>query len=234
LYTWRWAFYINLLFGAVLLPIYLVVIPSNVIAPGVSRHRKLLTMDWVGAALSVVALTTLVMGISFGGTLYAWNSGQLIALLALSGVLWVSFLLQQGFTLATSVDRRVFPIHLLGKKEPALLFTACASAGIVTYPSVYYIPIYFQYTISDNAIRSAVRLLSFICLLVVAIQASGAMMSRVGYYKPWYVAGSIMAFVPGILLCMFCAQPCVECPGYYLLHTVLTRKRYYCNDAHAP
>lgn len=92
------------------------------------------------------------------------------------------------------------PIHLLKRKEPALLFIVCASAGIVTYPSVYYIPIYFQYTKGDNAILSAVRLLPFICLLVVAIQGSGIMMSRLGYYKPWYLAGSAIALIPAVLM----------------------------------
>ncbi|KAE8373893.1 hypothetical protein BDV26DRAFT_54726 [Aspergillus bertholletiae] len=46
----------------------------------------------------------------------------------------------------------------------------------------HYIPIYFQYTEGDNAIRSAVRLLPFICMLVVAIRGSGVTMSRIGYF----------------------------------------------------
>ncbi|OGM50872.1 MFS drug efflux transporter [Aspergillus bombycis] len=200
LYTWRWAFYINLLFGIILLPVYIFVIPSNSVTPGLALQQKLTTFDWIGAILSVSAFTTLVMGINFGGTLYDWNGAQIIALFVVSGLLWVTFVFQQGFAIATSFENRIFPIHLLKRKEPALLFIACASAGIVTYPSVYYIPIYFQYTKGDNAIRSAVRLLPFICMLVVAIQGSGIMMSRIGYYKPWYLAGSALALVPAVLM----------------------------------
>ncbi|KAE8166776.1 major facilitator superfamily domain-containing protein [Aspergillus tamarii] len=200
LYTWRWAFYINLLFGIILLPLYVFVIPSNTVTPGLSLQQKLTTFDWVGAILSVAAFTTLVMGINFGGTLYDWDRAQIIALFIVSGILWITFVVQQGFTIITSFDNRLLPIHLLKLKEPALLFIACASAGIVTYPSVYYIPIYFQYTKGDSAIISAVRLLPFICMLVVAIQGSGIMMSRVGYYKPWYLAGSVLALVPAVLM----------------------------------
>ncbi|KAE8421983.1 major facilitator superfamily domain-containing protein [Aspergillus pseudocaelatus] len=200
LYTWRWAFYINLLFGIILLPLYIFVIPSNSVKPELSSQQKLTNFDWVGAILSVAAFTTLVMGINFGGTLYNWKAAQIIALFVLSGILWITFVLQQGFAIITSFDNRLFPIHLLKLKEPALLFIACASAGIVTYPSVYYIPIYFQYTKGDNAIISAVRLLPFICMLVVAIQGSGIMMSRVGYYKPWYLAGSVLALIPAVLM----------------------------------
>ncbi|KAJ5598864.1 Major facilitator superfamily domain general substrate transporter [Penicillium hordei] len=200
LYNWRWAFYINLLFGAILLPTYLFVIPSNDPAPGTSRLQKLASFDWVGSVLCIGAIVTLVMGVNFGGTLYAWNSGQIIALFVVSGVLWIIFGLQQGFTIATSVETRILPIHLFAQKEPVLLFISCATVGAVCYISVYYIPIYFQFTQGDNAIRSAVRLLPFIFLLITTIPTSGAMMSYFGYYKPWYIGGSLIALIPAVLM----------------------------------
>ncbi|KAJ0416313.1 MFS general substrate transporter [Aspergillus carlsbadensis] len=198
LYTWRWAFYINLVFGAILIPIYLAVIPSNSPTPGVSICHRLASLDWAGAILSVAGFTTLVMGINFGGTLYPWTNWEIITLFVVAGVVWISFLFQQAFTMATSFTTRLLPMHLFKQKEPTLLFIACASAAIATCPNVYYILIYFQYTKGDSAIASAVRLLPLICTLVVAIQGSGAMMSRVGFYKPWYVAGSVIALSPAI------------------------------------
>ncbi|KAF3385247.1 Efflux pump roqT [Penicillium rolfsii] len=200
LYTWRWAFYINLLFGAFLLPTYLFVLPSNDPLPGKSRWQKLGSFDWVGSVISIGAFTTLVMGINFGGTLYAWNSGQTIALFVVSGVLWIMFGFQQSFEIATSIERRILPIHLFVQKEPVLLFISCAAVGAVSYISVYYIPIYFQFTQGENAIKSAVRLLPFIFLLITTIPTSGAMMSRLGYYKPWYLSGSMIAFIPAVLM----------------------------------
>lgn len=146
LYTWRWAFYINLHFGAILLPTYVFVIPSNDPQPGVPYQQKLRNLDSIGCLLSIAAFTTLVMGINFGGTLYDWNSGQIIALFVVSGTLWILFCLQQGLTIATSIERRILSMHLFKKKEPVLLFIACATVGMVTYPSVYYVPIYFQFT----------------------------------------------------------------------------------------
>ncbi|OQE43042.1 hypothetical protein PENCOP_c003G06262 [Penicillium coprophilum] len=200
LYTWRWAFYINLLFGAILLPAYVFVIPSNDPLPGTSRWQKVATFDWVGTILSLGSFTTFVMAINFGGTLYSWNSGQTIALFVVSGVLWIIFGLQQGFNIATSVERRILPIHLFTQKEPILLFISCAAVGTVSYVSVYYIPIYFQFTQGDNAIKSAVRLLPFIFLLIATIPTSGAMMSHFGYYKPWYLGGSVIALIPAVLM----------------------------------
>ncbi|KAM5454710.1 hypothetical protein MaudCBS49596_002007 [Microsporum audouinii] len=181
LYNWRWAFYINLLFGAVLLPTYFFVIPSSNPLPGVPQRQKLATFDWLGTLLSIGAFVTLVMAINFSGTLYAWNSGQAIALFTISGVLWVAFTVQQSFNILTTKENQMMPIHLCVQKEPILLFISCATVGAIAYITVYYIPIYFQFTRGDTALQSAVRLLPLIFLLITFMTLSGVFMSRVGF-----------------------------------------------------
>lgn len=158
--NWRWAFYINLIFGACLLPVYVFVLPSADPSPGVSLRKRAATMDFVGAILSIAAFITLIMAISFGGELYKWNSGQIIALFVVSGVLWLFFAAQQVLRLFTTAERRMFPVHLLRNKEAILLFICSSAAGSICYITVYYIPIYFQFTKGDTAIKAAVRLLA--------------------------------------------------------------------------
>ena len=201
LVTWRWAFYINLLFGAVLLPAYIFVIPSSAPMTGVSIGKRAATFDWIGAILSVAAFTVLIMAISFGGALFAWDSGSTITLFVIGGILWIVFAVQQTFSIFTSPENRMFPVHLLKNKEAVLLFICCASVGAVAYVSVYYIPLYFQFTRGDSAIQTAVRLLPFIVVLITAIPTSGFLMSKMSYYKPWYVVGSILALVGAVLMC---------------------------------
>ncbi|KAL8899954.1 MAG: hypothetical protein Q9192_001320 [Flavoplaca navasiana] len=43
-------------------------------------------------------------------------------------------------------------------------------------------------------------MLPFIVLLITTIPFSGYLMSRVGYYKPWYLGGSILALIGGVLM----------------------------------
>ncbi|KAJ5713503.1 uncharacterized protein N7483_010684 [Penicillium malachiteum] len=140
------------------------------------------------------------MGINFGGTLHPWDSGKIIALFVVSGVLRIVFALQQAFNIVTSFENRILPIHLFTQKEPVLLFVSCATIGAVVYTSVYYIPIYFQFTQGDSALKSAGQLLPFIFLLITTMPFSGAMMSHFGYYKPWYIGGSLIALVPAALV----------------------------------
>ncbi|ROV90081.1 hypothetical protein VMCG_09794 [Cytospora schulzeri] len=200
LVDWRWGFYINLIIGAALLPTYFIVIPPADPIPEKTSVQKLALLDWVGTLLSVGAMVTLIVAINFGGVMYPWKSGAIIALFSVSGVLWLLFALQQCFCVFTTPEWRIFPIHLLTQKVPVLLFFITSTVGSVAYVSVYYIPIYFQFTRGDSAIYTAVRLLPFICLLITAIPLSGHLMSLWGYYKPYYIIGSGAALITAVLM----------------------------------
>ena len=143
----------------------------------------------------------LVMGINFGGTLYDWNSGQIIALFVVAGALLVSFAIQQQFALLTTTSERMFPTHFLKIMEANLLFIAAAGCNAAGFIPIYYIPVYFQFTRGDTAMEAAVRLLPLIALLSAAIMANGYFMSRLGYYQPWYLIGSALALAGNVLLC---------------------------------
>jgi MFS family permease len=187
------------------------VIPSAPPMPDKTQVEKLKLIDWVGWILSLGAMVAIIMAINFSGVLYAWNSPQTIALFVVAGVLWIAFLLQQHFCYLTERQNRLLPIHLFALKMPALLFLITASVGGVAYASVYYIPIYFQFTRGDSAIYTAVRLLPYICPLIVLMPTSGALLSRWGYYKPIYIVGALSAFVTSVLMGESIAKPsCLE------------------------
>ncbi|KAL8886259.1 MAG: hypothetical protein Q9192_006515 [Flavoplaca navasiana] len=200
LYNWRWAFYINLLFAAILAPIYLFLIPSFDPCPGVSVAGRLAKFDFLGSLLSIGAIVCLIMGINFGGVLYDWNSGPIIALFVISGALFIVFAIQQIFTILTTEDNRLFPVHLVQRKEPILLFIAGASGGAAIYLVLYYIPLYFQFTRGDSAITAAVRLLPFVFILSAMVLANGFFMAKFGRYTPWYIVGSIVMMIGSVLL----------------------------------
>ena len=189
------------LFAAVLAPIYLFILPSFDPCPGVSVAGRLSKFDFLGSLLSIGAIVCLIMGINFGGVLYEWNSGSIIALFVLSGVLFIIFALQQIFTVFTTEDNRIFPVHLVRQKEPVLLFIAGASGGAGIYIPLYYIPLYFQFTRGDSAIMAAVRLLPFVFVLSAMVLTNGYLMGRWGRYTPWYLMGSVATLIGSALMC---------------------------------
>ena len=141
------------------------------------------------------------MLINFGGLLYDWTSGSIIALAVVGIILWIAFVFQQSFTIFTTTENRLFPVHFLKRKEQVLLFIAGASAGAAIYITIYYIPIFFQFTNGDTAIQAAVRLLPFVFILSALVLANGYLMARWGYYTPWYIGGSIIALIGAALMC---------------------------------
>ena len=140
------------------------------------------------------------MAVSFGGVFSEWNSATTIALFILSGVLFILLGLQQGFTVLTTLQRRVFPTQYVTNKEMAILFSQIAAASTNSFIAIYFIPLYFQFVQSDQALRSGVRLLPYIIPLVVATMLNGAFMEKFKYYLPWFLVGGILIIISNAML----------------------------------
>lgn len=196
--------FIRAVIGGVFAPVYLFLLPSFDPQPtNTSLRERGKNYDVIGAVLSIGFIMCLVMAINFGGTIYPWNSGQIIALFALSGVLLVAFTVQQRFAWLTTTSERMFPVHLLSSKEANLLFVAAVGCNAAGFIPIYYIPVYFQFTRGDTALEAAVRLLPLITLLSAAIMANGYLMGKLGYYQPWYLIGGALALAGNVLLCEY-------------------------------
>jgi hypothetical protein len=198
--TWRWAFYINLVIGGAFAPVYLFLLPSSDPRKGVSYRKRLAEIDYLGGLLIIGATTSGVMALNFGGLTWAWDSGRIIGLFCASGVLFILFGLQQVFMVFTTVERRLFPVHFLKSNIMLNLFAMTASAGTAVFLPVYFIPLFFQFVKQDSALEAAVRLLPYICLMVFVVFVNGAILSKYGYYMPWYLAGGIFVLIGGALM----------------------------------
>jgi len=190
-------------FGAVFIPILLTSLPKFDPRPGMKLGPRFALFDYVGTVLQAGFLTSGIMAINFGGTLYSWGSGQTIGMFVASGVLLIAFGIQQTFWIFTSEDGRMFPVHFLKMKEPVLLFILMAANNAGAFILMYYIPLYFQFTRGSGALHSGVQMLPLIIAVTVAIMLNGAMMSKFGYYFPWYICGSALILIGGGLLCKF-------------------------------
>ncbi|KAJ6109918.1 Major facilitator superfamily domain general substrate transporter [Penicillium sp. IBT 16267x] len=198
--TWRWAFYINLVIGAVFTPVYLLLLPSFEPLPNATSKEKAMSIDWIGSVLFIGALATLIMGIDFGGVEWRWGSGQIIALFVVSGVLFVLFGVQQAFFIFCNEQTRLFPVHFLKRRSLLLLFILNTSASSGLFIAVYYIPLFFQFTQGDTAVHTSLRLLPFVLVLIFTIIANGHMMSKFGYYIPWYFFGAAFELIAAVLM----------------------------------
>ena len=200
LVTWRWAFYVNLIIGGIWAPIYFFLLPSFDPQAGTPFAQRGANFDFLGAVLSVAGFVTFIMAMSFGGAVYAWNSGSIITLFVVGILCWIAFFTTQHFCWLTNDRSRMFPMHFFKKKEALLLFLLMGTGACAAFVPIYYIPVYFQFTRGDTALQSAVRLLPDVFLLSGFILLNGALMGKFGYYKPWYLVGSAIGIIGSALM----------------------------------
>lgn len=193
--TWRWAFYINLVIGAIFAPGYLFTLPSIDFQPNTSVLAKLRQMDWVGIVIFFGGTVCFTMAIAFGGTVYAWSSASEIIFWVFSGVLLIVMALVTRYHPFVPRAARLYPGHFV--KRPVLVNLQLQLFLItgVMLGVAYYIPLFFQFTRGDSALKAAVRLLPFIFMTVFFSIVNGTFMPKFGYYMPWYVIGSALVLI---------------------------------------
>ncbi|CAK7218099.1 hypothetical protein SBRCBS47491_003392 [Sporothrix bragantina] len=212
--SWRWAFYLNLVIGAITAPIYLIYLP--VIHPDTTQRtvrQRLAALDYVGFVLSAAVWVTFGLALVSAGGMWAWRDSRTIATLAVCGVLLVVYVLQQYFCWFTTPIDRSFPAHLISfsnasktsrRSATQLLLYVATSAVIATlYVPAYYVPVYFQFVQNDSALMAAVRLLPFILVTVFVNLASGYLLAKVKYYKLFYLLSGTLLTLSGSLLYVY-------------------------------
>jgi MFS family permease len=88
-FSWRWAFYVNLPLGLIALVVCWFTLAK--LPRGTGKAK----IDWLGAGLLTVWITSLVLITSWGGTEYEWSSPTILGLIALTLVTFVAFVAVQ-------------------------------------------------------------------------------------------------------------------------------------------
>ncbi|KAH8423653.1 MDR family MFS transporter [Aspergillus melleus] len=200
--SWRWCFYINLPIGAVT---FLVVVlffknPSLPDAP-VSRtlFDRIKQFDPLGSILFMPAVICLLLALQWGGALYPWNSGRVIALFVVCGMLLIAFFIVQWH----AQDNATVPPRIIRNRTiwSCAVYQLALGAGFFAF--VYYVPIWFQAVQGVSAIESGKRTLPMLVGNIVATTLSGIAVTAIGLYAPFMILGTIITSVGGGLLTLF-------------------------------
>ena len=216
--TFSKAFYINLIIFAAITPIYVFLLPSFQPQPNVTFFSKLKRLDWLGAVLNAAIYVTFVMIFTFGGSIWPWNDGRIIALFVVFGLVLLAFTVTQYFAVLTTKERRLFPGQFLRSRSLILLYICTACLGASLYVAIYYIPLYFQFVHGDTGTQAAVRLLPFIIFYIASVLLNGILMPKYGYYMPWFLFSGVFMTIGGAL--MYTTQtntPIANIYGYTIL-----------------
>lgn len=185
---WRWVFYVNLPMG--LLSLFMIIFKM----PKLS-HRAEGRVDYIGAAMFILAVVPFLLALTWGGHEYAWDSPRIIALLSTSVIALALFL-----WIEMKVDDPMLPLALFRNK----VFSICNLAGFMTGMAflgvVMFLPLFTQLVQGISATNSGLTLLPIMLGLLTAAAGSGFLVSRTGHYKPFIIAGMVVLIVGLVLL----------------------------------
>lgn len=213
--TWRWCFLINLPIGAVAIVVIALFFPDpNREIKDETWSQRFMQFDPMGTAVFMPAIICLLLALQWGGTTYAWNSWRIILLFVFFAVLILVFLYIQH----RQQDLATVPPRIFFKRTvwSAGLFSFCIGAAFLG--CIYFLPIWFQAVKGATAVHSGIMNLPMLISVVVCSLIGGGVVTAVGYYTPFMIAGTVMASIGYGLLSTFQVDtPSPTWIGYQIL-----------------
>lgn len=181
---WRWTFLITIPLGVAAIAIAAKRLP----AATARRHER--SLDVTGAALLTSALTALVLAIVLGGGRLAWSSPLVVGLGALAVLLGTVLLRWEG-----RVERGVIPVRLLGGRDITLALLVAFITGTAIMGLIFFTPVFLQVAAGVSPTVSGVLMLPLMGGFMVSSVATGRIITRLGHYKPFPIAGTVILAV---------------------------------------
>src|SRR3954447_7527243 len=186
--SWRWAFYVNVPVGILVIVLAALFMPG--IRPGLHPN-----IDYRGIVFVSLGAAGLTLALSWGGTEYAWGSPVIIALIIASLVSLAIFVL---------VERRaidpILPLRLFRSSVFVICVVLAFIVGFAMLGALTFLPTYLQYVKGVSATASGLQTLPLVAGLLVMSTFSGTVVGRTGRYKIFPVLGSLIIAVGMFLL----------------------------------
>ncbi|HDR8934402.1 MDR family MFS transporter [Burkholderia vietnamiensis] len=186
--SWRWIFTINLPLGALALAVIGVAFRPQA-AP--VKHR----IDYMGAAFLATALTCVILFTSEGGSLLPWSSPQLWLTLVLGAIAIGGFVYEERLA-----AEPIMPLELFRQRTFVLMSLIGFVVGIALFGSVTFIPLYLQVVKGSTPSQAGLQLLPMMGGMLTMSVASGRLIARLGTYRPFPIAGTLLGGVAMALL----------------------------------
>jgi EmrB/QacA subfamily drug resistance transporter len=185
--SWRWVFYVNLPLGALALAVAAVALPGHV---ALHKHR----IDYLGASLLVGASVPLLLGFSWAGSEFAWGSWQVIALFAVSVLMWIGFYMREMRAAEPVINPRLFTNPVFRVSAMASMMQSAAMFG-----AIMFLPLFVQGVQGRSATSSGIILMPLMLGAVVTSIGSGQVLAKTGRYK-WLVVSGFACVTAGSFL----------------------------------
>jgi EmrB/QacA subfamily drug resistance transporter len=186
--SWRWVFYVNLPVGA--LAVLIVITRLHLHTPAI-RHR----IDVLGAGLLSAGVASLTLLTTWGGNEYAWSSATIVLLGVAGAALLATFVWWE-----TRAAEPIIPLSLFRSRVFSVANAMGFTIGMAMFGAIVFIPVFLQLVYGASPTSSGLRMLPLMAGLLSAAIISGRLISRIGRYRPFPIAGTAVLVVGMFLL----------------------------------
>ena len=142
--SWRWAFYVNVPIGIVV-----IILASTTLPRLKSTSRPII--DYLGIVFVSLGASGLTLALSWGGTQYAWGSVTILAMFAGAVVALVLFVVVES----RAVDP-ILPLRLFRQQVFSVSVVLAFIVGFAMLGAMTFLPTYLQYVKGISATGSGV------------------------------------------------------------------------------
>jgi EmrB/QacA subfamily drug resistance transporter len=187
--SWHWVFYVNLPIGALALLLLILWLPSAISVRSTSYRgwAAVRRIDFPGALTGALATACLLLGLTWGGAAYAWDSAQVVGILVAAGVLYVAFFIIERFA-----KEPVLPLDLFHTQVFAASGLLSLAGGMVFYAVIFYLPLFIQGVLGQTATTSGASLTPLFIPVAISAVLGGQVIDRLGRYQFLAVSGAVI------------------------------------------
>jgi EmrB/QacA subfamily drug resistance transporter len=194
--SWRWVFYVNLPVGVVALAGLALRLP----APDGERPET--PVDALGATLLAGATTAFMLTCVWAGDRYAWDSTQILALIAATLVVGTALVVRER----RAADP-IVPINMIRTPTVAVASVALFLAIATMFAITVFVPLFLQTTTGASPTQAGLLLIPMMLGITLSTTLSGRIITRTGRYKRFPIAGLALMTAALVLLAAFADEP---------------------------
>lgn len=191
--SWRWVFYVNLPVGAAALALIWIGLKPR-------QREKRPSIDYLGATLLTGATSSILLVLSWGGSLYPWYSHTILGLSALALFLIFALIWQENRAAEPILAPRLFYNRVFQIGASVISLNAAALFG-----AMIFLPLFFQLVMGQSPSTSGLLMAPLMGGVIVSSVVSGRIVSRTGRYKVLTISGLAVA-TSSLLWLSWCAQ----------------------------
>jgi EmrB/QacA subfamily drug resistance transporter len=185
---WQWIFFVNV-------PIGLVALFVTSSALKIHHVRREHTIDYLGAAVVVASVSSILLYTAWAGPTHGWGSSVGLTLLGAGLALAVLFVLVELRAAEPIIPMRLFRNSIFSISN---LFGFLIGAAM--FGAMIFIPVYLQVVDGMSPTMSGLAMLPMVVGIFTTSITAGRRMSHTGHYKIYPIMGAAVVSVALVLL----------------------------------